>query len=115
MSQRLKNDDKTPLPGSIEYHNRSDKRKRAKERLLTSPYVSDDILEESQRHGKVHQIQFKISPFVAKVGEEVADLFNMSLSQYCKALLYLNLGLVNEPLDRRRKQIKFHRKDDVPR
>jgi len=97
-----KNGDKTPETN--EYHSHEDRRRRAKQRLLTSPYVSDDILGESQRHGKPHQVQFKITPFAEKVGREVAALFGMSLSQYTKALLYLNLGLIFEPVDRRRKR-----------
>ncbi len=47
-------------------------------------------------------MQFRISPFAAKTGEEVAVLFNLSLSQYAKAVLYRDLGLVFEPIDRRR-------------
>ena len=94
---------KKPGPANIEYR---DRRKRAKEWLLTSPYVNDHILTESERHGKSWQIQFKVSPFAAKVGEEVAALYNLSLSQFCKALLYDHLGLISEPLDRRRRRKK---------
>lgn len=56
-------------------------------------------------HGKERHpsVEFRISPFARKVGDEAAALFGMSLSQYAKALLYLNLGLVFEPVDRRRK------------
>jgi hypothetical protein len=95
---------KEPTPDAIEYHNRVDHRKRAEERLLTAPHVDPNNFEELKVHGKVHQVQFKISPFAQKVGSEVSVLFGMSLSQYCKALLYLNLGLISEPIDRRRKR-----------
>jgi hypothetical protein len=92
--------DRGTRPRSFEFH---DRRRRAKQRLLTSPHVSDDLLDEWERHGKVHQIQFKVSPFVAKIGEETAALFNLSLSQYTKCLLYANLGIF-ESIDRRRKR-----------
>ena len=103
------NGDKTPYQGNSEYHNHVDRRRRAKQRLLTAPYVEPenfDHFNHSKPHGKVHQVQFKITPFAEKVGVEVAALFNMSLSQYTKAVLYLNLGLVFEPVDRRRKKRK---------
>jgi len=100
------NSDKTPTPRNSEYHSREDHRKRAKQRLLTTPYMNPNNFEELEEHGKVHQVQFKITPFAHKVGEEVAALFGMSLSQYCKAVLYLNLGLVFEPIDRRRRSWK---------
>jgi hypothetical protein len=98
------NSEKTPRLSPIEYHNHMDRRRRAKQRLLTSPYIADDNFCPFKKHEKPHQVQFKITPFAEKVGVEVAALFNMSLSQYCKAVLYLNLGLVFEPVDRRRKR-----------
>jgi hypothetical protein len=98
------NSDKTPVPRNNEYYNRVDRRKRAEERLLTAPHVDSNNFGELKAHEKVHQVQFKVSPFAHKVGSEAAALFGMSLSQYCKALLYLNLGLVFEPIDRRRKR-----------
>jgi hypothetical protein len=77
-----------------------------KERLLNAPYIDSNNLRTLKAHGKDHHVQFRVSPFAEKVGSEVAALFGMSLSQYCKALLYLNLGLVFEPVDRRRKKRK---------
>lgn len=100
-----KSSNKASTPANTEYYSHGDRRKRPKERLLDAPHVSDDILDYSERHGKVHAVQFKVSPFVAKVGEEVASVFNLSLSQYAKALLYSNLGIF-EPIDRRRKRKK---------
>jgi len=100
------NGDKAPTPGSDEYIIRVDRRHRQKERLLNAPYVESNNLRPFERHGKDHHVQFRISPFAEKVGEEVAALFGMSLSQYCKAVLYLNLGLVFEPVDRRRRSWK---------
>jgi hypothetical protein len=105
MDETAEKSEEEPMSSANEYYSREDRRKRSKQRLLPSPHVSDDILDESQRHGKVHQVQFKVSPFVAKVGEETAALFNLSLSQYTKCLLYQNLGIF-EPIDRRRKNKK---------
>jgi hypothetical protein len=109
-------DDKIPLLGDDEYRGREGHRRRAKQRLLTAPHASDDILDYSERHGKVHQVQFKITPLAAKVGEQTAALFNLSLSQYSKAVLYHNLGLTSEPLDRRckpkRKKRQLERDDE---
>lgn len=96
---------KEPVPSNNEYHCHEDRRRRAKQQLLPSPYVASNNYDPFQPHEKVHQVQFKVSPFVAKVGEEVATLFNLSLSQYTKALLYSNLGIF-EPTDRRRKRRK---------
>jgi hypothetical protein len=96
--------EETPRAETNEYSNRVDKRRRKKERLLNSPYVEAENVNPFKVHGKDHHVQFRISPFAEKVGSEVAALFNMSLSQYTKAVLYLNLGLVFEPVDRRRKK-----------
>lgn len=87
-------------PGSFEFH---DRRRRAKQRLMTAPHVTEEILDDSQHHGKAHQVQFKVSPLVAEVGEKVAKLYGLSLSQFSKALLYQNLAIY-EPTDRRRKK-----------
>jgi hypothetical protein len=102
----VKNSDKASTLGNNEYINRVDRRRRQKERLLNAPYVEAENFNPFKVHGKDHQphIQFRVSPFAQKIGEEVAALFGMSLSQYCKALLYLNLGLIFEPVDRRRKR-----------
>jgi hypothetical protein len=101
-----KNNDKTLRLRPIEYHDHEDRRRRAKQRLLTAPYIESNNFRLPQAQGKVHQVQFKITPFAEKVGVEVAALFNMSLSRYTKAVLYHNLGLVFEPVDRRRKKRK---------
>ncbi len=96
--------DKTSNSASNEYINREDRRRRKTERLLNAPYGDSDNLRLARVHGKDHHVQFRISPFAEKVGSEVAALFSMSLSQYTKAILYLNLGLVFEPVDRRRQR-----------
>ena len=101
-----KKSNEASIPANNECHSHEDLRRRAKQRLLTSPYGESenfDPLKPKPTYGKVHQVQFKITPFAQKVGEEAAALFGLSLSQYCKAVFYFNLGLVSEPLDRRRK------------
>jgi hypothetical protein len=98
------NSDKTSTPGNSEYNTHVDRRRREKEHLLNAPYVESDNFSPFKKHGKDHHVQFRISPFAEKVGSEVAALFSMSLSQYCKAVLYLDLGLIFESVDRRRKR-----------
>jgi hypothetical protein len=95
---------KEAISASTEYPSHVDHRRRQKQRLLTSPHVASNNYDPMAPREKAHQVQFKITPFAEKVGSEVASLFGMSLSQYTKALLYLNLGLVFEPIDRRRKK-----------
>jgi len=101
------NSSEASIPASNEY---CDHRRRAKQRLLTAPYVESNNFDPFKSHEKPHQVQFKVTPFAKKIGEETALLFGLSLSQYCKALLYLNLGLVSEPLDRRRKVDRWRKK-----
>ena len=98
------NNDKASTLGTSEYISHVDRRRRQKEHLLNAPYVESNNFSSFKRHGKDHHVQFRISPFAEKVGSEVAILFGMSLSQYCKAILYLNLGLIFEPVDRRRRR-----------
>jgi len=98
-----KNSDKVATQGSNEYTTRVDHRRRKKEHLLNAPFIEPDNFSPFKVHGKDHHVQFRISPFAEKVGSEVSALFGMSLSQYAKAVLYLNLGLVFEPVDRRRR------------
>lgn len=87
-----------------EYSSHGDRRHRQKERLLNAPYAESNNFNPFKPHGKDHHVQFRVSPFAEKVGSEVAALFGMTLSQYAKAVLYLDLGLVFEPIDRRKKQ-----------
>jgi hypothetical protein len=94
--------DETPTLSDNEYSNRVDRRRRQKERLLNSPYVESNNFDSPKLHGKDHHVQFRVSPFAEKVGSEVAALFCMSFSQYAKAVLYRDLGLVFEPIDRRK-------------
>ena len=105
-----KNSSKTPIPETNEYSSRVDRRRHAKQRLLGSPYVETENFDPFKAHEKDHHVQFRISPFAEKIGVETAVLFGLSLSQYCKAIFYLNIGLVSEPLDRRRKVDRWRKK-----
>ncbi len=106
----IKSSDKTSTLKNIEYHNHEDRRRRTKERLLNAPFIESNNFSPFEKHGKDHHVQFRISPFAEKVGSEVAALFHMSLSQYCKAILYLNLGLTGESVDRRRRPVDKRRR-----
>jgi len=98
------NDSGTPPPETFEYINRRDKRHRRKEHLLRTMQGDFNKIEVPEIHEGDHHIEFRISPKGEATGRQVAKLFNMSLNQYAKAVLYLNLGLIYEPTDRRRKR-----------
>jgi len=54
------------------------------------------------------QLCFRIGPVVADRLRQVAEMFDMKPGQYVKALLYKDLGVFNEPLDRRKSR---HRRE----
>lgn len=56
----------------------------------------------SRRTSKRRQVTFRIGPSAYERLQKVALLFNMRESEYVKALLYKDLGIFHEPLDRRR-------------
>jgi len=64
-----------------------------------------------QAKGKRYQITFRISKLAKERLEMVAELFNMRPSQYVKALLYKDLGLFQEPIDRRRRSWRRKSRD----
>jgi hypothetical protein len=72
---------------------------------LDASHGSSNNFRDFEPHEKVHAVQFKVSPLVAETGEKVARLYNLSLSQFSKALLYQNLAIYEET-DRRRKRRK---------
>lgn len=53
--------------------------------------------------GKRRQITFRIGPIAQEKLKQHAELFNMTPSEYAKAVLYRDLGVFSEPLDRRRR------------
>ena len=56
-----------------------------------------------EKYGKRRQITFRISQLAEERLEQVAELFNLKPAQYAKAVLYRDLGLFMEPIDRRRR------------
>lgn len=56
----------------------------------------------SRRTSKRRQVTFRIGPHAHERLQAVADLFNLRPSAYVKALLYKDLGIFHEPIDRRR-------------
>ena len=57
----------------------------------------------SEKYGKRRQITFRIGPVAEERLRQVADLFDMKPSQYVKSLLYKDLGIFNEALDKRKR------------
>ena len=55
-----------------------------------------------EKKDKRKQINFRIGPIAQDRLSKVAELFDMKPQQYIKALLYKELGVFNEPLDRRK-------------
>jgi hypothetical protein len=63
-----------------------------------------------EKYGKRRQITFRIGPIAQERLERAAELFDMKPGQYAKAVLYRDLGVFNEPLDRRRRTWKRRRR-----
>jgi len=59
-----------------------------------------------EKYGKRKQITFRIGPLMQDRLEQAAALFDMKPTEYVKALLYQHLGILNEPLDRRKRSYK---------
>jgi hypothetical protein len=55
-----------------------------------------------EKYGKRRQITFRIGVVCEDRLERVAVLFNLKPTEYAKALLYKDLGVFDEPLDKRR-------------
>ena len=49
------------------------------------------------------QISFRLTEAALNRLRQCAELFNMEPSQYAKAVLYKDLGLLQEPVDQRRR------------
>ena len=61
-----------------------------------------------EKKDKRKQINFRIGPIAQDRLNKVAELFDMKPQQYIKALLYKDLRVFNEPLDRRKSR---HRRE----
>lgn len=56
------------------------------------------------KYGKRHQITIRIGSIAADRLRQVAETFDMKPATYVKALIYKDLGIFNEPLDRRKRR-----------
>jgi hypothetical protein len=57
-------------------------------------------------HEKRRQITFRISETAQERLQKAASLFNMKPTEYAKAVIYRDLGVFDEPLDKRRRRYK---------
>lgn len=55
------------------------------------------------KYGKRHQLTIRIGPIAVDRLKQVAETFDMKPATYVKALIYKDLGIFNEPLDRRKR------------
>jgi len=60
----------------------------------------------SGRKGERRQITFRITPMAEERLKQAAFLFHLTPAQYAKAILYKDLGLFQEPIDRRKAKPK---------
>ena len=63
----------------------------------------------SREKGKRRQITFRITPLAEERLKQAAFLFHLTPAQYAKAVLYKDLGLFQEPIDRRKTRPKRRR------
>lgn len=64
-----------------------------------------------EKYGKKRlQVSFRISDLAETRLQERADLFGLAPTQYAKAVLYKDLGVFGEPLDRRRRSFQRRRR-----
>jgi len=56
--------------------------------------------------GERRQITFRITPLAEERLKQAAFLFHLTPAQYAKAVLYKDLGLFQEPIDRRKTRPK---------
>lgn len=55
------------------------------------------------------QITFRITDLAKQRLEEASSLFNLTPAQYVKAVLYRDLGIFTEPVDRRKVKRPSHK------
>ena len=63
----------------------------------------------SREKGKRRQITFRITPLAEERLKQASFLFHLTPAQYAKAVLYKDLGLFQEPIDRRKTRPKRRR------
>jgi len=59
-------------------------------------------MRQDEKYGKRRQVSFRIGPVAEDRLARAAALFNMKGCEYVKAVLYKDLGIYDEPPDRRR-------------
>jgi len=60
-------------------------------------------LGKDEKYGKRMQVSFRITEVAKDRLEQVSRMFNMEGGEYAKAVLYRDLGIFSEPLDRRKR------------
>ena len=63
-------------------------------------------MSPEEKYGKRRQITFRIGPVCQDRLNQAASLFNLKPCEYVKALMYKDLGIFDEPTDRRRRNWK---------
>lgn len=70
-------------------------------------------MSSAQKYGKRHQISFRITELAWERLQEVAKLFGLSEPHYVKAMLYRELGLFSQPIDRRKRSYRRRRRREL--
>ena len=65
-----------------------------------------EVVKTMEKYGKRRVVHYRVPEVVWDRLKQVAELFNLSPGQYAKAVLYLNLNMLNVLLDRRRRTWK---------
>lgn len=63
-----------------------------------------------EKYGKRRQITYRISEVAEDRLKKASGLFDMKPAEYAKAVLYRDLGVFDEPLDRRKKSWQKRKK-----
>jgi site-specific DNA-adenine methylase len=71
--------------------------------LIESETWKDGKMRQDEKYGPRRQVSFRIGPVCEDRLARAAALFNMNSSNYAKAVLYKDLGIFDEPPDRRRR------------
>lgn len=70
-------------------------------------------MSSTQKYGKRHQVSFRITELAWQRLQEAAKLFGLSEPHYVKAVLYRDLGLFNQPIDRRKRGYRRRRRKEL--
>jgi len=97
-------ENKTSTPAAIVSTQRKPSKNMAKKHEKPAVAKNLELKHVLQTHGKEHKITIRISPKAAAELRKVAKLFGCAPGRYMKALLYWNLGLFDEVMDRRKQK-----------